>query len=198
MRYKPGQKEETRRKMLTAASQSFRSHGFSGVGVDGLAKAAGVTSGAFYTHFGSKAAAFNVALAAGLDEVIEGVPQFQNENDTDWVKAFARYYLGQTHRDNLAGGCAMAALTPEVIRSDRAVHKIYEKKMAIIAGLVSEGLAGGSERDRLARAWAMLSVLIGGISIARAMNSSAVADDVAKSVTAAAILAAGKTRTLSG
>ena len=59
-------KEETRLKMRVAASRSFRAHGFAGVGVDGIAKEAGVTSGAFYSHFGSKDGAFSAALGVGL------------------------------------------------------------------------------------------------------------------------------------
>lgn len=194
MRYKAGQKAETRRKMLAAASRRFRRHGYSGIGVDGLAKAAGVTSGAFYSHFGSKGAAFEEALGVGLDEVIDGVPWFQREHGADWVGAFAGYYLGLAHRRDLDCGCAMAALTPDVIRGDEAVHQAYEAKMVVIAGLVAEGLAGGSEKDRLARAWAMLSVLIGGVSVARGMNSPGAANEVAASVKAAAALVAGPGR----
>ena len=63
-------KEETRKRILDAASRSFRTYGYTGVGVDGLAKEAAVTSGAFYSHFGSKSAGFDLALEAGLDEVI--------------------------------------------------------------------------------------------------------------------------------
>ena len=194
MRYKADQKEETRRKMLEAAGRGFRGHGYSGIGVDGLAKAAGVTSGAFYAHFGSKDAAFDAALAAGLDEVIEGVPKFQGEHGADWVKAFADYYLGKPHRSDLACGCAMATLTPEVVRSGPEVHAAFEKKMTLIADLVARGLAGTSAEDRHARAWAMLSVLIGGITVARAMKSAKAADAVAEAVKAAAIKAAGRTR----
>ena len=195
MRYKADQKEETRRKMLEAAGRGFRSHGYSGIGVDGLAKAAGVTSGAFYAHFGSKDTAFDAALAAGLDEVIEGVPKFQGEHGADWVKAFADYYLGEPHRGDLACGCAMATLTPEVVRSGPEVHAAFEKKMTLIADLVVRGLAGTSDEDRHARAWAMLSVLIGGLTVARAMKSAKAADAVAEAVKAAAIKAAGRTRT---
>lgn len=192
MRYKPGQKEETRRKMVEAASRSFRSYGYSGIGVDGLAKAAGVTSGAFYTHFGSKNAAFGVALEFGLDEVIDAVPKFQSENGTEWVNAFADYYMGKAHRDDLAGGCAMTALSPEVIRSDRGVHKTYEKKMTRITELIASGLAGESSVDRKARAWALLCTLIGGLTVARAVSGTAVADEIAAAVKIAAITAAGQ------
>ena len=66
MRYGPGHKDEARSKILNAAGRGFRSLGFGGIGVDGLAKDAGVTSGAFYGHFSSKAEAFKAAAVAGL------------------------------------------------------------------------------------------------------------------------------------
>lgn len=193
MRYKPGQKEETRKKMLVAASYSFREHGFDGVGVDGLAKAAGVTSGAFYTHFGSKKAAFDESVMLGLDEVIDGVPVFQQENGKTWVQAFVDYYLGKNHREDLAGGCAMTSLTPEVIRREGAAHEAYEKKMKEIIKLMAMGLAGGSEKNRQARAWSMLSALIGGLSISRAISDIDLAEEIAHTVKASALQAAGET-----
>jgi len=67
MRYKADQKEETRRKMLEAAGRGFRSHGYSGIGVDGLAKAADVTSGAFYSHFGSSTYIFTIKTNVASD-----------------------------------------------------------------------------------------------------------------------------------
>jgi len=196
MRHKGVPKDVTRQKMLDAAGRGFRSHGYAGIGVDGLAKAAGVTSGAFYSHFGSKGAAFDVALAVGLDEVIESIPTVQKTHGTDWVKAFAEHYLGKPHRDDLACGCAMATLTAEVVRSGPEVHAAFEKKMTTIADLVSRGLEGKSDEDRRARAWAMLGVLIGGINVARAMKGAQVADEVANAIIVAAVKAAGATRSL--
>jgi AcrR family transcriptional regulator len=194
MRHKGIDKEETRQKMLKAASCGFRKHGYAGIGVDGLSKAAGVTSGAFYSHFGSKDGAFTVVLAAGLDEVIEGVPRFQAEHGANWVEAFAEYYLGKAHRSDLESGCAMATLAPEVVRFGSEVQGIFEEKMIAIAGLIAHGLAGASDEDRLARAWSMLGVLIGGINVARAMKSSKVSEEIAVAITAAAIKAAGRAR----
>lgn len=194
MRHKGISKEETRQKIIAAVSRGFRSHGYAGIGVDGLAKTAGVTSGAFYSHLGSKDAAFDIALSAGLDEVIESIPILQKEHGADWVKAFAEYYLSKQHRDDLELGCAMATLTPEVVRCDSRVQDAYENKMVQIADLVSRGLAGSSNEDRHARAWAMLSVLIGGINVARAMKGNKVAEEVAFATIAGAIKAAGRTR----
>jgi len=191
MRYKPGQKQETKRKMTVAASQTFREFGYSGVGVDGLAKAAGVTSGAFYTHFGSKEAAFAAALDLGLEEVIEAVPQFQRDHGTGWIKAFADYYLGKAHREDLGGGCAMTALTPEVIRSAKPLHDSFEAKMQQIVGLMARGLAGDKAASPQDRAWAVLATLIGGLNLARAMGSDGVIDTISDAVISAALVAAG-------
>jgi len=187
-------KQQTHARMLDAASQSFKVHGFAGIGVDGIAKAAGVTSGAFYAHLGSKNAAFEAILNQGLEDVIAAIPEFQRQHGTNWVKAFAEYYLGQPHRSDLACGCAMAALTTEVIRADDELRLIYQEKMAKIADLVAAGLAGGTNPERQARAWAMLSTLIGGLNIVRAMASEDIAEEIAHSLKAAAINAAGDTK----
>lgn len=187
-------KEKTRERMLDAAGQCFRSKGYAGIGVDGIAKAAGVTSGAFYAHFGSKDGAFGAALEAGLDEVIDAIPRYQRELGSGWVQAFAEFYLGKAHRDDLAGGCAMTTLSPEVVRTEPDVHAVYEAKMFGIAGLVADGLAGGSDEDRRARAWAMLGTLIGGLTLARAVKKRKVTEEIASSVLSAAVAAAGAVR----
>ena len=194
MRHKGVDKEETKRKIFAAAGRGFRKHGYAGIGVDGLAKSAGVTSGAFYAHFGSKGGAFDVALAVGLEEVVEGVTNFQIKHGADWVEAFAKYYLSRSHQRDLDTGCAMATLTPDVVRSSPKVHTAYEKKMTQIVDLISTGLADGSDEDRRGRAWAMLSVLIGGINVARAMKSAKTSEAVAKAIIPAAVNAAGRTR----
>ncbi len=191
---KQAQKEETRRRILTAASQSFRSHGFVGIGVDAIAKAAGVTSGAFYAHFRSKEVAFDAALEVGLNEVIEALPKFQRDFGTRWVQAFAEYYLSQSHREDRACGCAMTTLSPEVVRANQETHAAYEGKMERIVALVAEGLDKGSKRERRARAWALLGVLIGGLTVARAVKKSKVAEEIAHSICVAAVNAAGPTR----
>jgi AcrR family transcriptional regulator len=183
-------KEQTRERMRDAASRSFRSHGFAGVGVDAIAKAAGVTSGAFYAHFGSKDGAFRDALEQGLDEVIGAIPQYQSEHGADWVRAFADYYLGKAHRDDLACGCAMTTLSPEVARSEPEVKALFETKMKKIAGLVADGLPGGDEEQRLSRAWSVLGVLIGGLTLARSVKSNRLAEQIAKSIRRAAVDAA--------
>ncbi len=190
----PTKKQQTRKRMLDAASQSFRSNGYAGVGVDGIAKAAGVTSGAFYAHFGSKDGAFSAALDAGLDEVIEALPKFQKEAGSGWVRAFVDYYVGRAHRENLACGCAMTTLSPEVVRAGPEMHAAYEAKMKRIAELVAYGLEGSSRDECRSRAWAMLGILIGGLTMARAVKTRKATEEIASSIRIAAMNVAGNAR----
>ncbi len=51
MRYKPEYKQQKRQELLNISGQIAKKNGFAATGVDGFMKAAGVTSGAFYSHF---------------------------------------------------------------------------------------------------------------------------------------------------
>jgi TetR/AcrR family transcriptional repressor of nem operon len=191
---KVSKKQDTRKRIINAASQGFRSNGYAGIGVDGIAKEAGVTSGAFYAHLGSKDGAFEAALSLGLDEVIAAIPEFQLQYGKQWIVAFADYYLGQAHRDNLSCGCAMTTLSPEVVRTKPKLHAIYEEKMVAIVERMAQGLDGDSHDECLSRAWAVLGILIGGLTMARAVASVKTADKIAISITNTAINTAGKTK----
>jgi TetR/AcrR family transcriptional repressor of nem operon len=189
---KLSKKQETRKRIINAASQCFRSNGYAGIGVDGIAKEAGVTSGAFYAHLGSKDGAFEAALSVGLDEVITAIPEFQRQHGKHWIVAFSDYYLGQAHRDNLSCGCAMTTLSPEVVRTKPEFHAIYEEKMIDIVELMAKGLDGVSHEECLSRGWAVLGVLIGGLTMVRAVGSIKTADLIAISIKNSAINIAGK------
>lgn len=69
VRYAKGHKQESRARIVAAAGRGFRRLGYGGIGVDGLAREADVTHGAFYGHFRSKAEAFRAAVVAGLREL---------------------------------------------------------------------------------------------------------------------------------
>jgi TetR/AcrR family transcriptional regulator, transcriptional repressor for nem operon len=62
-----GSTPNARERLIEAAGRGFRTSGFGGIGVDGLAKAAGLTSGAFYIHFSSKREAFRFAHHEGFE-----------------------------------------------------------------------------------------------------------------------------------
>ncbi len=185
-------KKEMRGRILNAASRSFRMRGYSGIGVDGLAKAAGVTSGAFYGHFRSKEEAFLAAVVAGLDEYRAGVETFRANYGEDWTIALADYYLGQGHRHDLACGCALPTLSPEVVRSsDSRVRSAYQTGLLRLTETVAAGLATGTATEKRDDAWVLLSLLAGGVTLARAVWDEALAEQISAAVRRAAIAIRG-------
>lgn len=195
MRYTPEHREETRRSILQAAGRRFRKHGYAGIGVDGLAKEAGVTSGAFYAHFSSKEEAFTHAVAEGIRELTEGVEQLQREHGDKWIEKFVDFYMGTKRTCELGEACAMQALTPEVMRADAHVRSVYEEEIKLVVEAIAKGLQHGSLSERRARSWALLCLLSGAVSTARALNNSALANQVARSVRSAALAVANPPRT---
>src|SRR3954447_11354484 len=119
MRYGPEHKEAARTKILNAVGRGFRRHGYHGIGVDGLAKEAGVTSGAFYGHFASKGDAFEAAALAGMVELRQAVERFQVEADAAWLGRFVDFYLSTKRSCELGESCALQSLTPEVARAEK-------------------------------------------------------------------------------
>lgn len=186
MRYQPDHKQEARERMIAAAGRGFRRRGYGGIGVDGLAKEAGVTSGAFYGHFKSKGAAFSEALLVGTDQLRDEVMRLRSEHGDKWTDVFVDFYLGQKRTCELGLSCALQSLTPEVQRSDDAIKVAFEERTQAVIDAIAGGLPGDAA-TRTARAWALLSILTGAVTLSRAMADDATGEKIAASARATAL-----------
>jgi AcrR family transcriptional regulator len=176
------QKAQTRERILAAAGKSFRRSGFGGVGVDGLAKAAGVTSGAFYVHFGSKQQAFSAAVEHGLADLDAGVRYFQQTFAGEWWERFVRFYLTDKRRCDLGESCSLQSLSPEVARAGEAERAVFEAGLLAVAQTVVDGPTSIGKPQSLETALAALAMLVGAVSLGRAMATEAAADQVAEAI----------------
>jgi TetR/AcrR family transcriptional repressor of nem operon len=182
MRYGPDHKAAARTRILDAAGRGFRRLGFGGIGVDGLAKEAGVTSGAFYGHFPSKAEAFKAAAVAGLVQLREAIDALQASDGEAWLEKFVDFYLTVRRTCDLGESCALQSLTPEVARADRQTKAAYEGELVRVVEAVAEGLPNGTPAARRKTAWAILSVLSGGVSLARSAADPKIGAQIAAGV----------------
>jgi AcrR family transcriptional regulator len=178
-------KELTHQRILEAVHSGFRKHGYDGAGVDGLAKEAEVTSGAFYAHFGSKAGAFREAIHVGLTQVKEAVENLQETYGDNWLDEFSDFYLGEKRCSDLSNSCAMQSLTPEVTRSDDETRSIFESDILEVVEIFAQGLSEKDDKKNSEKAWATISMLIGGVTLARAVKDPRLADSIANSVKSA-------------
>lgn len=193
MRYGPEHKAATRTKILAAAGRGFRRLGYAGIGVDGLAKEAGVTSGAFYGHFGSKAEAFEAVALAGLVELRANIVALQAREGDAWLAGFVDFYLSVKRTCELGTSCALQSLTPEVARAEPATRTAYEAELVRVADAVAAGVPGPSLAARRKLAWTILAMLAGAVTIARATDDAKLGAQIAAGVKAgvAALVAAG-------
>jgi AcrR family transcriptional regulator len=169
MRYPADQKARARDALLRAGTRSLKTNGFNGIGVDGLAAAAGVTSGAFYSNFGSKAAMLEAVVEAGMGEpfLTETDSMTRAEARAHMIE-FVAEYINTDHSLDAAGGCVMPALSADVSRADAPVKDTYQRKMSALTTRIAE-LLDGDESDRQRRAWSIVALMVGSIVISRGL-----------------------------
>jgi TetR/AcrR family transcriptional repressor of nem operon len=173
------QKLLTRERIVEAVGRGFRRSGFGGAGVDGLAKEAGVTSGAFYVHFESKAAAFREAVRSGMSDLKQGLSIHQQRHSQDWWREFVHFYLHVKRKCDLTESCALQSLAPEVARSDAGAREVFETELREAAAIILAGpRSAGAPADESA-ALVALSTLLGAVTLARAVSDAKMAEQIA-------------------
>jgi AcrR family transcriptional regulator len=83
------QREQTRRTLLRESRRLFATQGYGAVGLSEIVRAAGVTKGALYHHFGSKAALFRAVLEEVQQEVAQRVAATAEAQEDPWAQLTA-------------------------------------------------------------------------------------------------------------
>ena len=170
MRYPAEETAAKHERIVKEASRLFRERGFENVTVGEVMKAAGLTHGAFYAHFGSKEELQAAAVAYG-QKVSLGRVQRSKEQRTKG--SYVEQYLSPRHRDNPGDGCTMAALAQEVARSRPELKVAFEQGLEEILAAT-----GGERKEAIFEAAAM----IGGIVLARAVQNPRLSDEILSSI----------------
>ncbi|MEV6861889.1 helix-turn-helix domain-containing protein [Streptosporangium subroseum] len=80
------QREQTRRTLLRESRRLFATQGYGAVGLSEIVRAAGVTKGALYHHFDSKAALFRAVLEEVQQQVAQTVVATAEAHDDPWTR----------------------------------------------------------------------------------------------------------------
>src|SRR3989454_10751628 len=102
MRVSRKEAEANRERVLEVASTLFRKHGFDGIGVADIMKAAGLTHGGFYGHFGSKDDLAAEACARALSR--EWWKETIASSTASGLETIVSGYLSPQHRSNRSRG----------------------------------------------------------------------------------------------
>jgi len=174
MRYDKGHKEASRRRIMEVASERFRADGIAASGLAAVMNDAGLTNGAFYPHFKSKADLVRESVASAMDDQSRLLQQIIAEGG---LEAAIAAYLSPEHRDSPETGCTLAALLPELARQPLDTRSVYVERFLEAARELASALpanAGDSEDVAIA----LYATLIGTLQLARAVKGTPLSDRI--------------------
>ena len=174
MRYEKGHKDTSRQRIMDVAAARFRSDGIAASGLAGIMSDAGLTNGAFYPHFKSKADLVRESLAAAMDDQSAQLREMVADGGLEAVIAA---YLSPEHRDNPQAGCTLSALLPELARQPLETRIVYMERILDAVSEMASALPGGTG-DREARMIGIYATLIGTLQLARAVHGTPLSERV--------------------
>lgn len=189
-RYEKGHKDETRRHILDVASTQFRESGIAAVGLAGIMSEAGLTNGAFYTHFASKEELVREVLSEALTRREER--HKTNLENGVVLEATIRDYLSTRHRDHAGAGCPTAALVAEIARHPKATREAFTGKMSDLIALMAEQIRQGSAEERRRKAIAIYAIMVGALQLSRAVSDRRLSDEILENAVEAAVALANE------
>lgn len=169
MRVSREQVAANREAIVKAAGKLFREKGFDAVTVAEAMQAAGLTHGGFYGYFPNKDALFAAAMERAIADAAGGA---------DSIPARARRYLTTRHREDMAGGCPVAALAGEMPRREGEARA---KMTASLRAQIERMAATAPGEDPAARRRAAIgswSAMVGALILARMSQDDALGEEV--------------------
>jgi AcrR family transcriptional regulator len=189
MPYPPEHRSRTRARIVRSAQALFNRHGFAGVSIDQLMSRAGLTRGGFYSYFDTKSELYAEAVLGSLAQTAwsrweDGVtPDFRAH---DAARQCIDAYLSPEHFGDVDASCPMVTLPGDVARSGKVVKKAFERVFQSMASVFDEALRRDGRADPQ-RALAIAGICVGGMVVARAVESSDLANAIRSSAKRAAL-----------
>jgi TetR/AcrR family transcriptional regulator, transcriptional repressor for nem operon len=177
MRVTKAQQARNREQVVTAAAKLLRERGIEGIGVDALAKAAGMTHGAVYSHFASKEELAAAAIRQSLSEIRERwIEDAGGEGSPGLFNRLVRSYVSRSHRDQPGSGCAVAAMGPEATRHGKEVRRAFSDSTVSLIGVMANACDGATDEARREEAIATISAMLGAVVLSRVVEDPTLSD----------------------
>lgn len=173
-------KQESLNRILEAGARRLRTDGIDRAAIVPVMQDAGLTHGAFYSHFASKD---ELAKAAFAHAITTGRPHWvEVEREPSWgsrLKRLALQYLNPQHRDSLADSCAFAAVASDAARASVEFREAYETELRITLDAICKPFASAdAEAAHGDQAIALMALCVGGLSLSRAVADRALSERI--------------------
>jgi len=180
MRHSKEDKAASHERIVAEAAARIRASGIEQPGVAEIMRAAGLTHGGFYKHFGSRDELIVEAVQRALADSESRVPELTADAE-DPLAAFADAYLSVAHRDDPATGCGVVALGADMPRVGGGAQEAYRAQVERYLAHLRPLLDGDDETTRR-RATVTLSAMVGAVMIARALGPTERSDEILRDV----------------
>ncbi len=170
-------KDVTHDRIVSVAARVIRRSGYDGTGVADIMKEAGLTHGAFYSHFASREAMLAEAAgracaesAAAAADVVASVPSGKA------LASMLGAYLSIEHVEHPDIGCPLAALGSETSRQAPEVRRVMTRHIKETIDLVARQLPDWGQPGAHERALVTIATMVGALLLARAVDEPALSD----------------------
>lgn len=194
MRVSRAQAEANRETVINVASRLFRQRGFDGIGLKELMQGAGLTQGGFYKQFESKE---DLEVQASRRAMEGAITRWfaAASSSTNPLQAIVDLYLSAAHRGETGDGCPLVALGADAARQSEEVRKPFQDGINAHLEVLEGLLAQGEEQAATAqKAMAMLSMMVGAVTLARIVTDEALANCILEAASAEVMLLSANTR----
>ncbi len=165
-------------RILDIAAARIRRDGIGSLAVAELMKEAGLTHGGFYRHFDSREQLVAEAAQRALTQGSEWTMASAKLGGQRGFTALVDGYLSTWHRDHPESGCGVAGVAADAARAGGPARGSYTRQvkecLAVLADLIGNPDRQIGEREAVLT----LSVLVGAISMARAVDDPELSEQI--------------------
>jgi TetR/AcrR family transcriptional repressor of nem operon len=170
-------KDATHERIVSVAARAIRRSGYDGTGVADIMKEAGLTHGAFYSHFASREAMLAEAARSACAESAAAVAQVVASVPADRALAsMLGAYLSREHFEHVDVGCPLAALGSETSRQAPEVRRVATRHIKEMIDLVARQSPDWGQPGAHERALVIVATMVGALLLARAVDEPGLAD----------------------
>jgi TetR/AcrR family transcriptional repressor of nem operon len=168
---------KTRQRIVEVASEAIRNKGIDATGVAEIMAAAGLTHGGFYRHFDSKEELVTEAIALSRKDYLAGTVSAAEEGPEALMKHLQEY-VTPACRDDIGGGCPLAANGSELVRSDARTRHNATEALRLWFGKTAQYMRSPDDAGKSEMAISVVTNMIGALTMARLVDDPVLSNQI--------------------
>lgn len=181
MNAKLEKKERSHETILDSAARLVRERGIAGASVADVMRGAGLTVGGFYAHFASKEELVDEAIrrtGAFLRDRL--FARLEEKPEDARAEIVLKRYLSAAQRDEQSLGCPLPAIVGEIATTAPAHAGALAEQIDVLAERLGDHLPKDRALPKRTLALGLVALMVGGLSLARALRGTPLSDEVIK------------------